>query len=388
MKLLKSKLLILFILLLLLGINTTGYTSSLKNLYQDIQKQVNKTETSKERLNILSEQNFKIVGFTNLNIDNILKNKNKNEIIYFVQPGDSLYTIAMKFNTTIRALKKENKLKTNQLLINQKLIIPIPNSDESDSGDSDTGKPDTDTPETPDKIYYVQPGDSLYKIAQKFETTIEKIKEENNLETDELMVDQKLIIPVPASDTPDFDKSQFEVVLSYEVKSDDNLIMIASKFNISTQTLKLYNDLTSNTLWTGQELLIPLDISENNINEKFNVTPEELGLLARAVHSEARGEPFKGQVAVAAVILNRVRHSFFPDNIRDVIFQPWQFSAVHDGQFWLDPGQQAFVAARAALKGWDPTKGAIYYYNPKTATSDWVFYRNVVIKIGDHYFAV
>ncbi len=93
-------------------------------------------------------------------------------------------------------------------------------------------------------------------------------------------------------------------------------------------------------------------------------------------------------MAVAAVVLNRVLSSEFPDTIEEVIFQPWQFAAVDDGQFWLEPNQQSYIAARIALKGWEPTKSAIYYYNPRTAESEWIFYRNVVIKIGQHYFAI
>ena len=81
-------------------------------------------------------------------------------------------------------------------------------------------------------------------------------------------------------------------------------------------------------------------------------------------------------------------NSLFPDNVEDVIFQPWQFTAVHDGQFWLEPNEQSYLAVEAALRGWDPSNGAIYYYNPETATSDWVFYRNVIIEIGDHLFAI
>lgn len=118
------------------------------------------------------------------------------------------------------------------------------------------------------------------------------------------------------------------------------------------------------------------------------ITNKEYDLLARAVYSEARGEPFQGQVAIAAVILNRVEHENFPDSINDVIFQPAAFTAVQDGQFWLTPDSEAYKAVEEALTGHDPSGGAIYYYNPVTATSQWIYSREVVTAIGKHVFAI
>ena len=121
--------------------------------------------------------------------------------------------------------------------------------------------------------------------------------------------------------------------------------------------------------------------------DALTVTAEEKELLARAVFSEARGEVFDGQVAVAAVILNRMEHPDFPHDVSGVIFQPQAFSAVDDGQFWLEPDQQAYRAVETALKGSDPSRGAIYYYNPVKATSYWIFGRPIITRIGRHVFA-
>ena len=110
-------------------------------------------------------------------------------------------------------------------------------------------------------------------------------------------------------------------------------------------------------------------------------------MLARCVYSEARGEPYAGQVAVAAVVLNRVRSSSFPNTIAGVIYQKGAFTAVSDGQINLTPNQTAYNAARDALNGWDPTGGCLYYYNPATATSKWIWSLKVEIKIGKHAFA-
>ena len=114
----------------------------------------------------------------------------------------------------------------------------------------------------------------------------------------------------------------------------------------------------------------------------------ELSLLARLVNGEARGEPYIGQVAVAAVVLNRVRSDVFPDTISGVIFQPGAFDAVWDGQFDMEPTASCIRAARDAMNGWDPTGGCTYYYNPATATNEWIWTRAVQLTIGRHAFAV
>jgi N-acetylmuramoyl-L-alanine amidase len=110
-------------------------------------------------------------------------------------------------------------------------------------------------------------------------------------------------------------------------------------------------------------------------------------LLAQAVHGEARGEPYLGKVAVAAVVLNRVADPRFPNTIEGVIYQPGAFTAVSDGQINLAPDEESLRAARDALNGWDPTYGAIYYYNPAKATSAWIWSRPVHLVIGKHHFA-
>ena len=114
----------------------------------------------------------------------------------------------------------------------------------------------------------------------------------------------------------------------------------------------------------------------------------ELTLLARLVSGEARGEPYIGQVAVAAVVLNRVKHAAFPNTISGVIFQTGAFDAVWDGQFDMEPSESCYRAARDAMNGWDPTGGCVYYYNPSTATNEWILTRTVQLTIGQHAFAI
>ncbi|MFM9277255.1 spore cortex-lytic enzyme [Paenibacillus jiagnxiensis] len=118
------------------------------------------------------------------------------------------------------------------------------------------------------------------------------------------------------------------------------------------------------------------------------LSENELKMMANAVYGEARGEPFEGQVAVAAVILNRVKSPSFPNTPSGVIFQPGAFTAVADGQIWLTPNPQARKAVQQALNGWDPTGGCLYYFNPKTATSKWIWSRPQVKTIGEHIFCM
>ncbi len=125
-----------------------------------------------------------------------------------------------------------------------------------------------------------------------------------------------------------------------------------------------------------------------SVGSTGNISDSDLNLLARCVYGEARGEPYNGQVAVAAVVLNRVRSSKFPNTISGVIYQAGAFTAVSDGQINLTPNESAYSAARDALGGWDPTGGCLYYYNPATATSSWIWTLTVHIKIGKHNFAL
>lgn len=123
-------------------------------------------------------------------------------------------------------------------------------------------------------------------------------------------------------------------------------------------------------------------------NGADSYTNSDTYLLARCIYGEARGESYTGQVAVGAVVLNRVKSSQFPNTIAGVIYQRHAFTAVSDGQINLTPDQTAINAAKDAMNGWDPTGGCLYYYNPATATSSWIFSRETVVTIGKHVFAI
>ena len=124
----------------------------------------------------------------------------------------------------------------------------------------------------------------------------------------------------------------------------------------------------------------------NSSSSGSSTNNTDLNLLAHLIYAEARGEPYKGQVAVGAVVLNRVKSSSFPNTVAGVIYQKNAFSVVNDGQINLSPNTTAINAARDALNGWDPTSGCIYYFNPNTATSGWIWSRPYVMTIGKHRF--
>lgn len=152
---------------------------------------------------------------------------------------------------------------------------------------------------------------------------------------------------------------------------------------------------TKNKLWKATKNWSP---SESNTSTATNTgttsntyrthgySENDINMLANAVYGESRGEPFVGQVAVAAVILNRVKSASFPNTPSGVIFEPGAFTAVSDGQIWLTPNETAKKAVRDAINGWDPSDGALYYFNPDTATSAWIWSRPQIKKIGKHIF--
>jgi N-acetylmuramoyl-L-alanine amidase len=136
----------------------------------------------------------------------------------------------------------------------------------------------------------------------------------------------------------------------------------------------------------GPKTLLYLGLGSNASTSSGQYSSSDIYLLAKIITAEARGESYIGQVAVGAVVLNRVRHSSFPDSISGVIYQPGAFSAVRDSNWSVEPDATAKKAARDAINGWDPTGGAIYYYNPAKTNDRWIRTRQVVATIGSHIF--
>ena len=136
----------------------------------------------------------------------------------------------------------------------------------------------------------------------------------------------------------------------------------------------------------GPKTLSAMGISSSG-SSQGSFSNADIELLAKLIHGEARGESYVGQVAVGAVVMNRIRSSSFPNTMSGVIYQRYAFTAVDDGQINLTPNATARKAAQDAMNGWDPSYGALYYYNPRTATSSWIFSRQTTVTIGNHVFA-
>lgn len=276
-------------------------------------------------------------------------------------------------------------------------------------------------------IYVIQQGDSLYEIARDYDISVEKLCQVNNLNQDSwIKVGDELIIPQIKAEKEDENwenrlfadrqnnkkeilsiaepvtysvrvnknKEIPEVnippgqIITYHIGVGDTLFELARDFNTSIGVVMALNDMENSIIRIGDKLQLPI----NNLTARQvlarTVSDQDLNLLARVIYGEARGEPFIGQVAVGAVVINRVLSSYFPDTFRRVIYQSGQFTAVSDGQINLNPGRTAYRAARDAVRGKDPTMGALYYYNPDIAENKWWFStRKLLVTIGDHVFA-
>ncbi|MEW6448475.1 MAG: cell wall hydrolase [Bacillota bacterium] len=174
-------------------------------------------------------------------------------------------------------------------------------------------------------------------------------------------------------------------VTSYVVASGDTLWDISRVHGTTVEKLMQVNDLDTTLILPGQVLRVPRPEAACALSH------EDLWLMARVINAEARGENFLGKVAVGAVIINRLRHPAFPDGIREIVFQctngVYEFTPVADGSINLEPDGEALRAAQAAAEGVDPTNGALFFYNPRTATDQWIRTLPVTASIGNHVFA-
>lgn len=230
--------------------------------------------------------------------------------------------------------------------------------------------------------YQVKSGDSLYSIANSHKITVEALKRVNQLSNDKIFAGQILTLP--------------ENYTTHQVLAGDTLYKLAKQYHCSVKEIKQQNNLHEDTILTGTTLKIPTTQNNRETNAivtssrgtsyQRSYTQAEWDMLAQVVYGEARGESYNGQVAVAAVVLNRVAADGFPNTMQDVIFQKNAFTCVSDGQYYLTPNRTAYLAALEAMQGNDPTNGCLYYWNPITATSRWIWTREIETTIGNHVF--
>jgi len=277
-------------------------------------------------------------------------------LIYVIQQGDTLSEIASEYNVDLNKLKAENRItNTASIKMGDELVIPQKNIKKNTSNSKNMEL---------FKEYSSQKKELSFTINTHYAARIN-----------------------PGHQAPNIDKIPKDKIINYYVGPGDTLYDLARDFSTTIGTILALNNKKDSFLRSGEKIRLPVhNLTSHQILNK-RVSKQELNLLARAIHGEARGEPYLGQVAVAAVIINRVLSHQFPNNFAQVIYQGGQFSAVSDGQINLTPNQSAYRAARDALRGSDPTNGALYFYNPQTATRVSFFKgRRVITKIGDHVF--
>jgi N-acetylmuramoyl-L-alanine amidase len=288
---------------------------------------------------------------------------------YYVRPGDSLYTIAARYGTTISSIMQSNGLWSANITPGQALRVT----------------PKITAPSV-SSVYMVRPGDTLYLIAQRFGTTVDALKSANSLSSGYLSVGLQLVIPKTTSGT--------NLTAGYQVKPGDTLFLIAKWNGIALEDLLRANNLNSGSMiYPGQSLVIPVASNYNSgsgNSNKYNLSQSDIDLLARLVTAESDGEPFEGQVAVAATILNRLNDPRYPKTIPGIIYQVdngyYQYSPVLDGRIANPAGSSAYQAVTAALSGWDPSKGANGFYNPAKTVNQWVRSQSITTAIGNHVF--
>lgn len=260
------------------------------------------------------------------------------------------------------------------------------------------------------KLITIQRGETLSGIARKNQTTIAQIISMNAIrEPDKIKEGQRLWVHA-SEDTSLLHLNPVvtalaEVAPSKEAsskKGDDDLAKTVEIFvSNEKESIAVVGDIPKDipkegikdvpNVAVGNDLQSVQRTVENSTTPsrgEVKFTKEDVELLARVIYAEARGEDFEGQIAVGAVVLNRLEDSRFPKTIEAVIYQQGAFTAVLDKQIHLTPDEVAYRAAEAALEGKDPTGGAIYYYNPKTATDRWIKSRPVIKTIGNHTFSI
>jgi N-acetylmuramoyl-L-alanine amidase len=229
--------------------------------------------------------------------------------------------------------------------------------------------------------HIVSPGDSLFLIAQRYRVTVAALQKSNNLSGSSLLVGQRLTIPATGGVTV--------TNATYTVKAGDTLYLIAQRYKIPLSTLLSLNRLGKTaTLLPGQILCLPGTTAANAA--KPNLSQSDIDLLARLVTAEAGGESFEGQVAVAATVLNRLTDERYPKTIPGIIYQInlgyYQYSPILDGRINLPATASSYRAIKLALAGWDPSNGANGFYNPAKTSSQWVRSHPATAVIGGHVF--
>lgn len=280
--------------------------------------------------------------------NNALDNSMNGSVKIVVQHGETLWGLARSNHTTVDEIVKLNNVKSaNSIREGEPLWVPGTVAEQKPAKIEAIIVSDN----TADTSWWANAlRRSIAQVGSVFPRSI-KTLQESTIQTSEIVVNQE---------APD----------SSLINTMPNAIAAVEKLSIKTSSVE-----------EGKSQIISRSLGRL-------VTKEDVELLTRVIHGEARGENFEGQVAVGAVVLNRLKDPRFPKTIRAVVYQSGAFTAVEDKQIQLDPTDQSYKAAVAALAGQDPTNGAIFYFNPRLATDHWIKTRPVIKTIGNHTFSI
>ena len=293
---------------------------------------------------------------------------------YVVKPGDSLWKISTQFGVSVSALQAANGLSGSHLSVGQRLMIP-------GSGSSATS------------TYTVKSGDTLSAIAKRFGTTVVQIQQLNGLNSTLIYPGQVLRIKGSGGSNPTPPPSSSgQAVYLHQVKWGETLQAIAGNYGVSANAIASVNSLPSWNLNSTMALIIPNPTKNQwqltKVQLKSGYSVSDLNKLARMTYAEAGAEPYAGQVAVAAVILNRIKSPDFPNTLDGVLLQPRQFEPVINGYYYrVVASMSVYKAVIDAINGWDPTGGALFFFEPTKITNQWLLSKPVIYRVGSHVFA-
>lgn len=230
-----------------------------------------------------------------------------------------------------------------------------------------------------DWTYTVRRGDTIFRIARRYGTTVTAIRRRNGLTRSTVRIGQRIVIPSAPR------RVATRGGWYYTVRRGDTLFRIARKTGLTTTRLRTANGWIS-SVRIGQRIFIPtVTTTPASTARRGGV---DAYMLARLIHAEAESEPYTGKVAVGAVVINRLQNPKFPQTLAGVLYQPHAFEAVTNGRVYNNPNIDSRRAAQAAINGWDPSGGAIFFFNPGKTSNRFIWSRRIINRIGKHVFAL
>lgn len=232
-----------------------------------------------------------------------------------------------------------------------------------------------------DWTYTVRRGDTLFKIARRYGSTVTAIRRRNGLNQWTVRIGQRIVIPTAPRQVA------ARGGWYYTVRRGDTLFKISRRVGLSVTRIRAANGWIS-SVRIGQRIIIPTGKATAATATRRTSSSTNAYLLAQLIHAEAESEPYAGKVAVGAVVLNRLENPRFPQTLAGVLYQPHAFESVTNGRVYNYPNTDSRRAAQAAINGWDPSGGAIFFFNPSKTSNRFIWSRRIINRIGKHVFAL